>query len=445
MSVLLIPLVVALLVGVTSLYVAGEFATVSARRARLEQMAAGGNRLARALLPILKDPLRLDNLIAASQVGISLASLILGIYGQQTITPLVAGWLARWTGSASAPSEGAVAVGVLLILTTLMVVFGELLPKSIALQYPEQTALATALPMRWSAEILFRPLIALLNGSGRLLLRLFRAHPGGEHSHVHSPEEIIILVQESHKSGLLDASERRMLRSVFRVSEISAEQIAVPRTRILTAEVSQPLQAVLLKLAGSAYSRIPIYENDIDHVIGFVHLRDLFNLYRSDPGASIRGILREMPYVPASLPVNEVWNRMNDANSYLAVVLDEYGGTNGMITREDVVEELFGELQDEFDQEPALIRSVSAGRLVVRGDMHIATLNDLLGTGLPHEDVYTVAGLIEDALGRIPAAGDRVELAQLSLTVEAVSGNTVTSISVSLPTGASLPDLDEEL
>lgn len=449
---LLIPLIVTLLIGVNALYVAGEFASVSARRPRLAQMAEEGNGLARMLLPILKDPHRLDNFIAASQVGITLSSIVLGIYGQETISPLITGQIAQWIASpetASAVGEaaaaGGVAVGVLIFLTMLQVVFGELLPKSIAIQYPEQVALATALPMRWSAEILLKPLIILLNGSGRLLLKLFRAHPSGEHSHIHSPEEIIILVQESHKSGLLDSGERRMLRSVFRVSEISAEEIAVPRTRMVTAEVSQPLESVLHKLARSAFSRIPIYEKDIDQIIGFVHLRDLFNLYRSDPHGSIRTILRDLAYVPASLPVSEVWNQMNEADSYLAIVLDEFGGTGGLITREDVIEELFGELQDEFDHEPALIRQVSAGRMVVRGDMPISTLNDLLETHLPHENSYTVAGLIEDELGRIPVHGDRVELDQVTLVVDAVSGNTVTAVSVSLPKDANLPDLEEEL
>lgn len=448
---LLIPLVVALLIGVNALYVAGEFASVSARRPRLEQMAEEGQSLARMLVPILKNPLRLDNFIAASQVGITLSSIVLGIYGQETISPLLTGWLVNWVSSPETAlvvgeaAAGGVAVGVLLFLTMLQVIFGELLPKSIAIQYPERVALATAIPMRWSAEFLLKPLIALLNGSGRLLLKLFRAKPGGEHSHIHSPEEIIILVQESHQSGLLDAGERHMLRSVFRVSNLSAEQIAIPRTRMVTAEVSQPLEVVLLKLARSAFSRIPIYEKDIDQIIGFVHLRDLFNLYHSDPHGSIRTILRDLAYVPASLPVSEVWNQMNEANSYLAIVLDEFGGTGGLITREDVVEELFGELQDEFDQEPALIRQVSAGRMVVRGDMPITTLNDLLEIHLPHESSYTVAGLIEDELGHIPLHGDRVELEQVTLVVDAVTGNTVTAVSVSLPKDASLPALEEEL
>jgi putative hemolysin len=191
------------------------------------------------LLGVIKDPHRLDNYIAASQVGITLSSIVLGIYGQQPSRR------ASNPGFRVLPAKQrcrSSAVIVLIFLTTLQVIFGELLPKSIAIQYPERVALLTALPMRWSAEILLKPLIVLLNGSGRLMLKLLRVPPGGEHTHIHSPEEIVMLVQESHKSGLLDADERRMLQRFSRQRDPGCRNV-VPRPRIVAAEVNQPLKA----------------------------------------------------------------------------------------------------------------------------------------------------------------------------------------------------------
>ena len=197
--------------------------------------------------------------------------------------------------------------------------------------------------------------------------------------------------------------------------------------------VNQPLKAILEKSAHSAYSRLPIFEEDLDHILGYVHLREVFNLYRQDPDASVREVLREAPFVPETVPVTRVWKEMNRADSFLAIVFDEFGGTTGLISREDVVEELFGELQDEFDQEPALVRHLSDGRIVVRGDMSISTLSDLLESDLPQENVVTVAGLIENELGRIPDVGDRVDVEGFQFEVEAAAGNTVTAVRVVLP------------
>jgi CBS domain containing-hemolysin-like protein len=427
------------LIGFNGLYVAGEFASVSARKPRIVQMAEDGNRMARLLLPVLQDSHRLDNYIAASQVGITLSSIILGIYGQNTIAPLIIPLLQRIPFGIPAGAAGeTVAAGiaatlVLLVLTTLQVVLGELLPKSVAIQYPERIALLTALPMRWSADFLLKPLITLLNGSGRLILRLLKMEAGGEHTHIHSPEEIVILVQESHRSGLLDADERRMLGSVFRVSETTAGKIAVPRRRIVAVEVNEPLHSVLEKAARSAYSRIPIFEGNIDHILGFVHLRDLFSLCKMNSNGTLREILRSMVFVPETVSVTNVWEQMNASNSYMVVVLDEFGGTGGLLTREDIIEELFGELQDEFDQEPPLIRRLSDGQMVVRGELPITTLNDLLETNLPHEAAHTVAGLIEDRLGRIPESGDQVAIQGIRFEVESATNTTVTAVKVFLP------------
>lgn len=431
LSILVALLVVAVLVGFNALYVAGEFAAVSARKTRVVRAADEGDRFARMLLPVLNDPHRLDNYIAASQVGITISSIVLGIYGQQQIAPLIASWGLGGAGGEVA-AAGIAATLVLVLLTTLQVIFGELLPKSIALQYPERVALATAVPMKWSADYILKPLIVLLNGSGRLILRLMGVETTGGHAHIHSPEEIVLLLSESHKSGLIDADERQMLRNVFRVSETTAIEIAVPRTRIVAAEVSEPVATVLRRAAESAFSRIPVYEQDLDHIVGFVHLRDLFNVYRRDEAASLRDILRPVPFVPETQHLIDVWNTLTEENSYLAIVFDEYGGTSGIITREDLVEELFGEMLDEFDQERELFQLVGERRYLVRGDMHVERLNELLGIALPHRSSHTVGGLVLNQLGRAPKTGDTVEINNVEMVVESLAGKSVSGVQVTV-------------
>ena len=435
LTLLIAVLIIVSMIGINALYVAGEFASVSARRSRIQQMAEDGNRLAIMLLPIVQDRLRLDNYIAASQVGITLSSIVLGIYGQQQLAPKLAPLLQRIPFlSQDVVAAGVSATIVLIFLTTLQVVLGELVPKSVALQYPEQVALATVLPMRWSADILLKPLIVLLNGSGSLILRLLGQSYGGGHGHVHSPEEIQLLIGESYEGGLLDAEDRRLLDNAFRVSELTAGEIAVPRTRLVAAPVDTPIPDLLRLAAESDYTRIPVYENDIDHVIGFVHLKDLFKLSKRQPEASAHSILRKAPYVPETMLANDVWATLNRERSYIAFVFDEYGGTVGMMTREDVIEELFGEVQDEFDTELAPIVRVGEQQFLVRGDLMIEYVNDRLNTDLPVEFANTIGGLILHAIGRVAEVGDEATIHGIVLRVQTTTGPTIDQVRLTLPT-----------
>jgi len=432
-------LVVSLMISFNALYVAGEFSAVSARKTRIIQLAEQGDRMAQTLLPVLQDPHKLDNYIAASQVGITLSSIVLGIYGERQIAPLITPLIAKLplggdpgTGGHAA-AAGIASILVLALLTTLQVVMGELVPKSVGIQYPERLALLTALPMKWSADYILKPLIVLLNGSGTLILKLLGAGGNGGHAHVHSPEEIVILVKESRSGGLIDPDEGQFLQNVFHRSQLRAGEIAIPRPQMVAAAVNRPVGEVLKLAADSAYTRIPVYQDDIDHIVGFVHLRDLFTLYRVDPEADVRSIVRPAPFVPESLTSAQVWERLDEAQSYLAIVFDEYGGTSGLITREDLLEELFGEFQDEFDQEEALITSTGSGRISVRGDLLIANLNNRLDIDLPQGKAHTISGLLMDRLGRIPQVDDTVEIGGIRLSVEAVENRRVTQVCVTLP------------
>jgi putative hemolysin len=438
LTIITIIIIVILMIGANALYVAGEFAAVSARKTRIQQMAAEGNRVAQGVLEVIEKPERLDNYIAASQVGITLSSIVLGIYGQNEIAPLLEPIFAQpaFNQIPFVSAEGAAgaiaATLVLVVLTTLQVVLGELVPKSIAVQYPEQVAMWTLYPMRWSAEIIFRPLIALLNGSGSLFLRLLGLGHHGEHTHIHSPEEIEILVMESQQGGILDAEESKLVHNAFRLGELTAAEVMIPRTRITAIANNATLKEALKLAAESSYTRLMVYDGTLDNVVGYVHLRDLYRVWREKPTAPLP-ITQNIPYVPETALAQDVWDKLNESQRYIAVVMDEYGGTAGIITQEDLLEELFGDFQDEFDQEAAPTRMTSDGRIAVRGDIHIDAVNDLLNSHLPTDHATTIGGLVLEELGRVPDVGDFVVVNGLTMRVEAVAERAVREVSIEIP------------
>ena len=434
-------LVILLMIVLNALYVAGEFATVNARRTRVSELADQGNPLARALLPILMDRKLLDRYVAACQVGITLTSLIVGYYAQLQFTPVVVPWL---TGlGVDETVEASVSVtGLLLFFTFLQVILGELLPKSIALRFPEQVATVLLRPVQASLFIL-RPLIAVLNGSAHWLLQRFFNRAGLEESHVHHPDELEVIFKESADGGLIDAGEREMLTRVFHLDERLARQVMVPRTRVIAAPLDSDPEELLRELVDSRHTRFPVYGDSIDDIRGVVHLRELFELVRKQKSAGQDGaggaekpleeILRPLPVVPEFLTVTEVWARMRSENAAIAGVFDEYGGIAGIITIEDILEELFGEMQDEFDQEPELFEEGPQGVLSVRGDVLVSELNERYLLTLPEENVDTVGGLVMDLLEREARVGDEVEAAGVRLKVLEVEGQAVARVRLTAP------------
>ena len=423
---------ITLMVSANALYVAAEFAAVSARKTRLTQMAGSGNRLAAMLLPYVEDHKALDNYIAACQIGITLSSLVLGAYGQSTVATLLAPILAKLGNLAEPVAFSISATTVLILLTILQVVMGELFPKSVAIQYPEQLALATVLPMKWSL-LIFRPFIWLLNGSGNVILKLIGKGQGTDHTHFHSPEEIELLVNESHEGGLLDDEAQQMLRNALRLRELTARQVMVPRTRMVAAPIASDVVQLMNLACKEGLSRIPLYRSTIDDIVGFVHIKDLFRLHlqgHQDPTQ----ILRDVTYIPETLPIAEVWNTLNSKRQYIAIVFGEFGGTEGLISFEDLIEEIFGELQDEFDDELPLISSDKEGRIYLRGDLLVTDVNEYLNLSLPEHEADTLGGLVFSELGHLPSVGDEVTIgAAGSLArVEAMEGRSVTEISLLL-------------
>ena len=431
---MIVAFVLAFLIFINAFFVAAEFSSVSARRTRIYQLAAEGNRWALLLEPVLTDSHKLDTYVATCQVGITASSLVLGFYGQSQLAGYLSPMFVRFGGLQDAAAESVAATVVLLVLTTLQVLLGELVPKSIGVRFPERLALVTIAPMRW-AEVLLSPFTWLLNGTGRLLLRMLKVSPLAEHGHVHEPGEIELLVAESAEGGQIDAKEKAMLRNVFRLSGLVARQVMIPRPRIEAAPADISPWALLEQLADSPFTRIPIYRDTIDHIVGFIHMKDLFRVCfaSKDQVEDLDLFLREVLFVPETMPAEELWTALKVGHHYMAIVFDEYGGTAGIVTQEDLIEEIFGELQDEFDQEGPLIAYGDDEDVVLRGDVLVSDVNEYLLLNLPLDQADTIGGLVTSQLGRPAKPGDQVQIGAHLVRVRQVDDLAVTQVSLTLP------------
>jgi CBS domain containing-hemolysin-like protein len=400
MNTAVVLLLILVMVGFNALYVAAEFATVGSRRSRIQETAESGSGPARGLLAILQDPKRLDNYVAACQIGITLSSLVAGAYGQAQLIPL----FEEHIGSAG-PTVAIIAV--LLGITALQVVLGELLPKTVALRYPEVLAIATLTPMRIS-QWLLRPLVALFNGSAFAVMRRLGLPIDHSHAHVHSPTELAGLYRESAEGGLIDTAEREMLAGAISLTHRVVREIMTPRRRLVTVEASIPIADALTELSATPYTRFPVTAGG-EEIIGLVTLRDLFLADRRDPGASVADVATEPMVVSEVHEVPPLMTTFSQQGIHIALVVNEFGSISGMVTREDAIEEIFGEFNDEFDVEPDPI-TVTGSKVSVRGDVLLQVLNERFGLALPSDQVATVGGYVWNHLGRLPAVGDTVPL-----------------------------------
>ena len=328
--------IVALLILANAFYVAGEFAAVGVRRSRVRRLAEDGNGLARRLLPFVQHPAELDRYVAVSQVGITLSSLILGAVGQATVAVALAPYLVTLFGWDAQVSANAAAITILILLTATQVVVGELVPKSLALQFPTEVALATVLPMRWSLAA-FRPFITLLNGSATGLLRLLGMQVGA-HRHLHSPDEIALLIAESRDGGLLEPKEQQRLQKALKLGRKTAGDLMVPREALRMIDVDAPWPAALDVVAASPFSRLPAYRGSPDQVIGVLRVKDLVLKHlASDSPPKIETLVRPFTRVPAALPGDQVIALLRDKRAHQAAVVDSTGAVVGIITIQDVL------------------------------------------------------------------------------------------------------------
>jgi putative hemolysin len=332
-------LVVLVLLAVNALYVAAEFAAVSTRRSRIRQLAEDGHRLAVHLLPVLEHPQRLDRYIATSQVGITLSSLLLGAYGQATMAVDLAPHVGAWLGLDAAAAWSVSSVGVLLVLTALQVLFGELMPKSVALQYPTPLALATYWPMRWTLATLGW-FINFLNGSALLLLRLLR-RPETGHRHIHSPEEIELLIAESRDGGLLEPDEHVRLQRALRFSLRTARQLMIPRDQVSALDIRTPIRDVYARAMASPYTRFPVFDGSLDRVVGILNSKPL--LLRRLAGNAVtdlRDVLRPPLFVNERLTGDRLVALLRERRAHQAIVQDGSGHVIGVVSLEYLLREL---------------------------------------------------------------------------------------------------------
>jgi putative hemolysin len=428
----LIFLIIFVLILFTALYVGAEFSAVSARRSRLIQLAEGGRPLASSILEIVEDPHKLDAYIAACQIGITLTGLLLGFFGQAQLSPIIVPWLLlQWGTLTEVAAQSISTTGILIILTVAQVLLGELVPKNIGIQYPERLAIWTALPMRWSV-FLFKPLIWFFNGSGQILMRLFGQQIIAEHAHIHSPEEIVMLVEESSAGGLIKREERRLLKNTLELREAMVRQVMIPRTQMLAAADNMTSDELFKYLADSPFSRLPLYRGNIDNIVGVVHLKDLLCLSQHLERKNVADITHSVPFFPETTPVKTVFSILQRRHLQVAIVLDEYGGTAGMVTLEDLIEEIFGEIQDEFDVHIPEYRLAEENRLMIRGDTLVEDLNEHLDLNLPEDELETIGGLVLNSFGDVPTTGDEITIADRVFRVEKMRGRGITSVSLIL-------------
>lgn len=403
-------LVIILLVLLNGFFVTAEFAIIGARPTQLEQMADEGNNTARSILGIINSRGKQDQYIATAQLGITLASLGLAMYGEPAIGHFIEPYLALLLGEQ--PSEVLVAsvgyVIALSLLTYLHVVLGETVPKTLALDDAARIVLLIARPMQVAQKILGLP-VRILNAIGRTLLRLFQIPAAEGESRVLSPEELELIVTESAEDGLLKEGEEELIRNIFDFSDRVVGQVMTPRTRVQSIPSDMPGDAILKLVTESRHSRFPVFEGDLDHIAGILHLKDLVRqTIRSKGDFDLRLILRAAPSVPENYPVELLLAAFKQQRLHMAIVLDEFGGMAGVVTLEDLVEEIVGEVRDEFDLEKEPLVEICPGVIEVAGTYLVDDLLEEihLGDAADLPDVETVGGLIVTWLGRPPVKGD---------------------------------------
>lgn len=414
---------IALLLVLNGLFVAAEFAIIGAPRASIERLAAQGNAVARLVERILRDPVRQDRFIATAQLGITFASLGLGMCGEHGMAEHLEGLLEgqRWLPPALTAHTLATVVAVA-ALTYLHIVIGEMVPKSIALAEAERTVLWVVRPMLL-IETLLKPLVIVLNALGNAVLRLLGVRRELSTGHFYSSGELQYLVEESEAGGLLRAEAGQVLRDLFSFGERTAQEIMVPRVRVAGLPLGASPDALRRALAEGTHTRYPVYERDLDHIAGIVHIKDVLRLVRDNRPLS-RAAVRPAAFVSAQSELDEVLEAMRTARTQLIFVMDEHGGTDGIVTIEDLCEEAVGEVAEGVDTELD-VRGMADGSLDVAGTLRLDELGEALSRSLEDDEVDTVSGLVLARLNRPPDVGDAIEWRGLRITVTAVEGHGV--------------------
>ncbi len=399
---------------------------VKVRKTRLAELAENGSRSAQTALEVAS---KLDAYLSACQLGITLASLGLGWLGESAISTLIeplfvgmAGWNTIYTETI------AVTISFLLI-TFLHIVLGELVPKSLAIQKAERTALATAGFLKGFYRI-FYPVIGMLNNLANLVLRIWRIQPANEADLAHSEEELRMLVDASQKHGYLDKMEGKLLENVFEFSDRIASEVMIPRQDMVCIFIQDSFDEILDIVRNYGHTRYLLCDNDKDHVLGLVHMRDIFRLREQSDTKDITQIKRDILVVPEGMPISHLVQKMRSQRTHMAIVVDEFGGSAGLVTIEDMLEELVGEIYDEFELEQPDIQKLAENEYVLNGRVLMEEVSEMLDIQLEEETVSTIGGYVFSRLGRKPNIGDEVYFDGFHFEVMEVIGFRITLVKV---------------
>ncbi len=426
MAEVLVPVaIIVVLILANAFFVAAEFGIVGAPRTAIDRRASKGDRGARLVSRILHDGRRQDRYIATAQLGITVASLGLGMYGEHELAVWIEQGLARvgmgdmrWLAAHTLASILAVA-----ILTYFHIVVGEMIPKSLALQHAEQTALRVT-PALLVIQTALYPFVVGLNALGNGLLRLFGIHrhqTSGEH--FRTPEELQFIVRESQAGGLLRKESAEVLQELLEFGDLTAGEVMIPRVRIVGIPSGATPEQMTAVLRRSPHTRYPVYEGSLDNIVGVVHIKDILRRIPNRRGLRIAEV-RPVPYLPETATMDKVLEAMRGSSSQMAVVMDEQGGTAGLVTMEDLFEEVVGEIEEGSARRPEVFVD-PAGRLRVAGWVRVEEVGEELGLVLEHDEVDTVSGLVLAILGRPPVVGDVVEYDDVRFEVTGVEGHGV--------------------
>jgi CBS domain containing-hemolysin-like protein len=423
-------LIISVFLLLNALFVAAEFAIVGAPRAAIDNRAAKRQPLARLVQSVLRDPRRQDRYIATAQIGITVASLGLGMYGEHVVAHWVRERLGHGDIATWLVAHGFASVLAVALLTYFHVVVGEMIPKSLALQSAERMALAITPVMLWIQTLLL-PFVVILNGLGNVVLRALGIdRRESTADHYYTPEELQLIVEESEEQGALRSESGQVLQELFEFGELTAGEVMVPRVRITGLPVGSGPEELREIIGRTPRTRYPVYEGDLDHIVGTYHIKDLLRLLLNNTSVTAAGA-RSAPVVPETALLDVVLATMRRERAQFAVVIDEHGGTSGVVTLEDLFEEVVGEIDDSPERRSGPRRD-SSGRLRVPGTMRLDELGQLFDLELTHEDVDSVSGLILTVLGRPPRVGDSIEYDRLRLDVTATKGRGVDEAAVTL-------------
>ena len=423
-SLLLRLLAVVLLVAANAFFVAAEFALVAARRTRIEAMARRGDLKARTVQKALQD---LYRQLSAAQLGITLASILLGYVAEDTVAHLFRDWFARLPPALDFLTRGGIASTVALAVITFL--HGEQAPKAWAITYPEGTSRWIAAPLILFSWIT-RPVTDLLNWSANRVVKLLgiKSTPS-DIDRVHSPEEIRMLVEQSRRTGSLGKEDARLLEGVFEFSEKSARDVMTPRTAMIALPADLPLEEAADRVAAAGRSRYPVSRESLDDIVGTVHAKAILAGLRTGRGGNVATVMRPPMFVPGTREVEDVLADMKRHKAHLAIVLDEFGGTAGLVTMEDLLEEIVGPIYDEYDRPPAAPAPGETSP-VIPGTTEIKDVNEWYGLALDDADYTTIGGLLFGTLGRLPKVGDQIALPGATFEIVEMEGRRVGKVRV---------------